>query len=28
MAATIVAKPAFQECTISIDEGIPATQEY
>jgi hypothetical protein len=28
MAATIVAKPAFQECTISIDEDIPATQEY
>jgi hypothetical protein len=28
MAATIVAKPAFQECTISIDEDILATQEY
>jgi hypothetical protein len=28
MAATIVAKPAFQECTISIDEGVPNTQEY
>ena len=28
MAATIVAKPAFQECTISIDEGSPNTQEY
>jgi hypothetical protein len=28
MAATIVAKPAFQECTIFIDEGEPDTQEY
>ena len=27
MAATIVAKPAFQECTISIDETYPNDQE-
>lgn len=27
MAATIVAKPAFQECTISLIEDTPANQE-
>ena len=27
MAATIVAKPAFQECTISIDENYPQQEE-
>jgi hypothetical protein len=27
MAATIVAKPAFQECTISIEENYPGNQE-
>jgi hypothetical protein len=27
MAATIVAKPAFQECTIAVNKAIPAYQE-
>ena len=27
MAATIVAKPAFQECTISVDDNYPGNQE-
>jgi hypothetical protein len=27
MAATIVAKPAFQECTISVDDTHPGNQE-
>ena len=27
MAATIVSKPAFQECTISVDDNYPSNQE-